>query len=234
VHGFVLAGGRSSRMGSDKAFLQLAGKPLIEHAVTKLRRVCDEVSILGSDPRLEEYASIVRDIHPGSGPMGGMEAGLLHPHSWHEWNLFLPVDVPFLPSAYLHAWTHHACPSAEKVGAFVWVFTVDRRPQPTVALIHRRVGPFLTESLERGDYKLLPGLEHAAGELAERSGFERGAGLVNVPYWSDFYSRPGPNPRENWRYTTPAQEQYSAHWFDNLNTPEEFAEAEQHLDALDT
>jgi molybdopterin-guanine dinucleotide biosynthesis protein A len=220
-------------MGSDKALLKLAGKPLIEHAVTKLRRVCDEVSILGNDPRLEDYAPIVPDIHPGCGPMGGMEAALLHPHSWHEWNLFLPVDVPFLPTAYLLLWTEYAWPAAEKDGAFGWMFTVDDVPQPTVALIHRAVGPFLTKSLERGEYKLLPALEHAAGELAERNGFQRGAGLWKVPYWSELTCQPGPKPRERWRYTTPAQDRESARWFANLNTPQEFAEAERHIDALD-
>jgi molybdopterin-guanine dinucleotide biosynthesis protein A len=234
MHGFVLAGGRSSRMGRDKAFLRLAGKPLIEHAVTKLRRACDEVSILGNDPGLEDYAPIVPDIHPGCGPMGGMEAALLHPHSWHEWNLFLPVDVPFLPTAYLLAWAQHGLRSAEKKGAIVWIFTVDGVPQPTVALIHRAVGPFLTESLERREYKLLPALERAAGELAERNGFQRGEGLWKIPYWSGLRSRPGPKPKESWRYTTAAQERESARWFANLNAPEEFAEAERHTDALDT
>jgi molybdopterin-guanine dinucleotide biosynthesis protein A len=231
-------------MGRDKAFLRLAGKPLIEHAVTKLRRVCDEVSILGNDPRLEDYAPIVPDIHPMCGPMGAMEAALLHPHSWHEWNLFLPVDVPFLPTAYLLAWTQQVLALAGTMDIFVWIFTVDGLPQPTVALIHRAVAPFLTESLERGEYKLLPVLERAALELGERSKplreigdepeFLQGIGLLKEPYWSEFQLIPGARRSEIWRYTTPAQERESARWFDNLNTPEEFAEAQRHVDALDT
>ena len=78
VGGYVLAGGKSSRMGRDKALLELAGKPLVRHAVTKLRRVCADVQILSSDPELEAFAPLVRDMHPGCGPMGGMEAALGH------------------------------------------------------------------------------------------------------------------------------------------------------------
>ena len=94
VGGYVLAGGKSSRMGRDKALLELAGKPLVLHAVVKLRRVCIDVSILGNDPALDAYAPLVRDVHADCGPMGAMEAALLH--SRYDWNLFLPVDMPFL------------------------------------------------------------------------------------------------------------------------------------------
>ena len=76
VGGYVLAGGRSSRMGRDKALLELAGKPLVLHAVTKLRRVCAEVSVLSDNPELARYAPLVRDLHAGCGPMGGIEAAL--------------------------------------------------------------------------------------------------------------------------------------------------------------
>ena len=103
VGGYVLAGGRSSRMGRDKALLELAGKPLIEHAVTKLRRVCAEVHILagaeGEHAGLARYAPLVHDLHPGCGPISGIEAALTH--TTHDWNLILAVDVPFLPTALL-------------------------------------------------------------------------------------------------------------------------------------
>src|ERR1700730_11691463 len=102
IGGYVLAGGKSSRMGRDKALLELAGKPLVLHAVVKLRRVCRDVHILSNRPQLEAYAPLVRDLHEGCGPLGGIEAAL--EHSQHDWNLFMPVDMPFLPSSFLFGW----------------------------------------------------------------------------------------------------------------------------------
>ena len=78
ISGYVLAGGRSSRMRTDKSLLLLAGKPLIQQAVTKLGRVCAEVHILSANPALAAYAPLIPDIHPGCGPIGGMEAALAH------------------------------------------------------------------------------------------------------------------------------------------------------------
>ncbi len=78
IGGYVLAGGRSSRMGRDKALLELAGKPLVRHAVKKLRRVCMDVRVLSDNPELAAYAPIVPDIHRDCGPMGGIEAALTH------------------------------------------------------------------------------------------------------------------------------------------------------------
>jgi molybdopterin-guanine dinucleotide biosynthesis protein A len=253
IGGYVLAGGRSSRMGRDKAFLELAGKPLVLHAVVKLRRVCMEVSVLGDDSALDDYAPLVRDLHPDCGPMGGMEAALVH--SRYEWNLFLPVDVPYLPTAYLSHWVRMTLPDESwtypdvssddpirgrlvfpaKHGARVFLFTVNKIPQPTVALVHRDVRPFLTEALKRGEYKLFPVLEKACKEISAGKGLPPGVGMWKIPYWSGLTSKPGPQRTgEDWWYTTDAQERHSGSWFANLNTPEEFAEAERHLDALDT
>jgi molybdenum cofactor guanylyltransferase len=242
----VLAGGRSSRMGRDKALLELAGKPLILHAVVKLRRVCVDVNVLGSNPALESYAPLVKDVHPDCGPSGGMEAALLH--SRYDWNLFLPVDVPFLPTAYLLGWVRYAVHRNDGVirilhqgfempgvHALVWMFRVEGVPQPTVALVHREVRPFLTEALERGEYKLFPVLERACREIAVGQGLMPGVGMVAIPYWSQFTAKSGPQREgEDWWYTTEAQERHSGSWFANLNTPEEFAEAERNSDALDT
>ncbi len=231
VSGYVLAGGRSSRMGREKALLELGGRPLIERAVTKLRRVCGEVSVLSSNPALGEYAPLVADVHPGCGPLGGMEAALLHTAC--EWNLFLPVDVPFLPAAYLEAWIE-SLPEVEARGGRVWMFTVEGVAQPTVALVHREVRPFLTEALACGQYKLLPALERAAAESRQRVSLNPGVGLWKMPYWADLdrWTSEG-RAGEDWGLLTKGQLKARAHWFANLNTPEEFAEAELHLDALE-
>jgi molybdenum cofactor guanylyltransferase len=228
IGGYVLAGGKSSRMGRDKALLELAGKPLVRHAVTKLRRVCMDVRVLSDNPELAEYAPIVSDLHPGCGPMGGMEAALVH--SVFDWNLFLPVDMPFLPSTFIAGWLSNWLPEERRRGARVRMFTVDGRPQPGFCLLHKDVAPFLSAALELGEFKLLPVFEAAGKELALRQGLLLDTGLWNVPV--DF--RSGNGPEEDWWVPTDAQNVAKHLWFANLNTPEEFSEAERHVDGLDT
>jgi len=231
IGGYVLAGGESSRMGRDKALLELAGKPLVHHAVTKLRRVCRDVRVLSDNPELADFAPIVPDLHPNCGPMGGMEAALVH--SVFDWNLFLPVDMPFLPSAFIAGWLRNWLPEERRRGARVRMFTVDGRPQPGFCLLHKDVAPFLSEALELAEFKLLPVFEAAGRELSLRQELLPEARLWNVPM-TDFHGTRGNSPGEDWCTTTDAQDAAKHLWFANLNTPEEFSEAEQHLDALDT
>jgi molybdopterin-guanine dinucleotide biosynthesis protein A len=232
VGGYVLAGGQSSRMGRDKALLELAGKPLIRHAVKKLRRVCMDVKVLGDNPKFADYAPIVPDIHPGCGPMSGMEAALIS--SIFDWNLFLAVDMPFLPTKFILHWLRFWLYEGPNLyWARVRMFTVDGYPQPGFCLLHKEVAPYLTAALEQGRYKLVPVLKAAALELAEQHNESPGSGFWCVPM-TGFRATGRKKPSEAWTHTTEAQEAAQHLWFANLNTPEEFAEAERHVDALDT
>jgi molybdenum cofactor guanylyltransferase len=175
VTGYVLAGGKSSRMGQDKALLELAGKPLVAYAVEKLRRVCGDVHILSSRSELAEFAPLMPDVHPGCGPLGGVEVALLH--SAREWSLFLPVDMPFVPASFLEDWVREVLSTKARVA----LFTVDGRAQPTLCLLHREVTPFARRAMEQREYKLWPVLEGAARELAARSGVALDQVLWNRP-----------------------------------------------------
>jgi molybdopterin-guanine dinucleotide biosynthesis protein A len=233
VGGYVLAGGKSSRMGGDKALLELAGKPLVQHAVTKLRRVCAEVHVLGGRVELEEFAPLVRDLHAGCGPLGGIEAAL--EHSRFEWNLFLPVDVPFLPTAFLEGWVRNVIGKTLR-GARVAMFTVDDVPQSLFCLLHREVGPFVREAVGLGGYKVFPVLEHAAQELAARQNVPLESTFLNAAWneEAEFAGSVRGGEEESWQRLTEVQRKAQRLWFANLNTPEEFAEAERHASALDT
>ncbi|HEV2619663.1 MAG TPA: molybdenum cofactor guanylyltransferase [Acidobacteriaceae bacterium] len=237
ISAYVLAGGRSSRMGSDKALLQLAGKPLIQHAVAKLHRLTANVRILSSNPALAAYAPLLPDIHPGAGPIGGIEAALLH--STTDWNLILPVDVPFIPTRFLVRWVQSIQSTIRRQGRRIHIamFSVFGVPQPTLLLAHRNAARYLTDAVRRGEYKLLPALEVAARELApaDAQSDERVPYMLPVDEYMQFddWTIP-PAEVKPWQILTPAQRAAQPLWFSNLNRPGDFAEAAAHADALDT
>jgi molybdenum cofactor guanylyltransferase len=99
IAAFVLTGGRSSRMGSDKAFLELEGKALIARAIELARKVTPNVSIVGASEKYSAYGPVVADIFPRHGPLGGIHAALRASRS--DLNLMMAVDLPFLEARFL-------------------------------------------------------------------------------------------------------------------------------------
>lgn len=94
VTGVVLAGGKSSRMGEDKAFLLVDGRPLIERVAAALREVFSEVMIVGNPEVYGGLAErVVPDIVPGVGPIGGIHAALTF--ASHELVFIAAADLPF-------------------------------------------------------------------------------------------------------------------------------------------
>lgn len=80
VTGGILAGGHSSRFGSNKALFSPNGETLIERAAHLLRPLCRQVLVSASHTNAEAYAflglDIVEDLHSDCGPLGGLEAML--------------------------------------------------------------------------------------------------------------------------------------------------------------
>ncbi len=102
--GVILAGGKSSRMGTNKALLTLHGKTMIESVVGELRKVFPEIIVVTNEPRfyLDLGVRVVTDIIPGFGPLSGIHAGLTA--SSHKYSFVTACDLPFINhrlSAYL-------------------------------------------------------------------------------------------------------------------------------------
>ena len=138
AEGFVLAGGHSTRMGQDKALLQVAGRSLLDLALDKLRAVplAAAPRIAGTRSELSSHAPVIADLHPGCGPLSGIEAALAA--SRQPLNVFLPVDTPLLPAQFL-VWMVRR---AEITGALVTVPCINGWPQPLCAVYHRQsAGP---------------------------------------------------------------------------------------------
>ena len=146
--GFILAGGKSSRMGADKAFLELGGKTLLEIARGLVADVCEKVAIVGDRARFGPDA--IEDIFPDSGPLGGIHAALTATKS--DLNLVLAVDTPFLEPKFLRWMLHRAATTH----AIVTVPRLAAGYQPLCAVYRRSFKGFAEEALKNGNFKIDP------------------------------------------------------------------------------
>ncbi len=145
---FVLAGGRSSRMGRDKAFLELAGRTLLDRALETCRPLCPIVRIVGPQEKFAAHGATVEDTYPDRGPLGGIHAALSHSATSH--NLVLGVDLPFVTTAFLRYLVEQAWAS----GADVTVPRAGGGFHPVCAVYHRRFRGSAQKALERGENKI--------------------------------------------------------------------------------
>jgi molybdenum cofactor guanylyltransferase len=107
VTGIILAGGKSSRMGTDKALQELCGKPLISYAIHVLSSLCGEILISSSSTAYTDFGyKVVADEFPGIGPMGGIYSALQQ--SKTEMNLVLSCDLPFVTKELLSHILEHS------------------------------------------------------------------------------------------------------------------------------
>jgi molybdopterin-guanine dinucleotide biosynthesis protein A len=96
---FILAGGKSTRMGTDKAFVDYEGRTLLARALDLARSVTPDVRIVGNREKFAPFAPVVEDIFRDCGPLGGIHAALRASSS--ELNVMLAVDTPFVSWAFL-------------------------------------------------------------------------------------------------------------------------------------
>ncbi|HOV79802.1 MAG TPA: molybdenum cofactor guanylyltransferase [Bacillota bacterium] len=147
--GLILAGGKSRRMGIDKAFLRVGGDTMIKSIAAGLGKVFSEVMICGGseDTGRRLGLTVVSDIIEGGGPLGGIHAGLVRAR--HQKCFVTACDMPFI--------------SPELAGYMVeqadgYDIAVPRHGdylQPLFAVYGKRCIPFIEEALRASRYKIV-------------------------------------------------------------------------------
>jgi molybdopterin-guanine dinucleotide biosynthesis protein A len=148
VNAFILAGGRSSRMGSDKALLALGNQTLLQHALRTVSDAFGCARIVGPKSTYAEFGEVVEDIYPGCGPLGGIHAALSATNT--DLNLMLSVDMPRMTPQFLR-WL-----SAEASATTEMIVLPDAAggPQPLCAMYRREVLEPVEQALKQGEYKI--------------------------------------------------------------------------------
>jgi molybdenum cofactor guanylyltransferase len=146
---FILAGGKSTRMGTDKAFVTLDGRTLLSRMLDLARSITPDVRIVGPKEKYAPFAPVVEDIFPGCGPLAGIHSALRS--SQKDLNLILAVDVPFVSLALLQYLMTRArsLPSAT-----VTVARSNRGWQPLCAVYRPKFANIAEKALREGQYKI--------------------------------------------------------------------------------
>jgi molybdenum cofactor guanylyltransferase len=184
--GFVLAGGKSSRMGSEKHALEIDGESFLTRTVNVLKPACETVKIvLNQTQTLETSLPIIRDIYTERGALGGIHAALKNCET--KFAVILAVDLPRVTTTAIDNLAAFAL-SANRYIGFVPRQT-DGRPQPLCAVYCARYCLPAIEKLlgENDSASVRDFLDRIAPKYIEASRLSEDENLLfNVNFPADF------------------------------------------------
>jgi len=180
--GFVLVGGKSSRMGQDKASLPFRGKMLVEHVASAVAEAAGSVTLVGAPDRYRNLGfPILPDSRPGAGPLAGIHTALRA--SSADWNLIAACDMPVISASFLKS----LLAAAESSGADCLIPSgPSGLPEPLCAVYHSRCHAVIEAALDRNVRKVMDGLDGlriVTRRVPEPDWFRN----VNTPQeWADY------------------------------------------------
>lgn len=147
-NGFVLAGGNSTRFGSNKALACIENKSFIELSIQLLEAFCDKIAISGNK---KEYAplslKLISDEIDHIGPLGGLYSCLKYSDT--EYNLFLTCDMPFLTTNTIETLLKDSSDCSVKIYSENQFFS-----HPFPGIYSKSLLPIIEELIKENDYKL--------------------------------------------------------------------------------
>jgi molybdopterin-guanine dinucleotide biosynthesis protein A len=145
----ILAGGKSRRMGRNKALLSFRGRPLVTRVYEILRPLFEDIFLVTNDPGPFDFVPCpkIPDRVPGKGPISGVDAALRH--SRNPYVLVVGCDTPFLSHSLLKLL------AGKTEGADLVIPCGPHGPEPLCAVYGKGCLPLIEESLLRGDFSLM-------------------------------------------------------------------------------
>lgn len=148
ITGIILAGGKSSRMGTDKGFLKLNGIFFIEHSIAALQPLVGQILIVSSNPDYDVFnLKRVEDLIKNSGPLAGIYSGLKH--SKTKYSLVLSCDIPLIKTEVLEKLIE----ANDDVSEVIQIVS-NNRPMPLIALYKKTCEESFYQLLQNDERRL--------------------------------------------------------------------------------
>jgi len=173
MHGYVQAGGSSTRFGSDKALALLEGRTLLVRTAQLVEEVCGNVKIVSSAAGYEDSGiSILQDGWPGQGPLGGILTSIREARRISQgpaWTLIVSCDMPFLT----RDWLGFLCQRALKSAAEVVVPESGTGLEPLCACWRGDALETLETAFNEGVRKVTEGMKRLRMEVLDEQAWKR-------------------------------------------------------------
>lgn len=148
ITGIILAGGKSSRMGSDKGTLVLKEKMFIQHIIDAMNPLTNVIVIVSDNPNHDEFEiERIEDVIKDAGPLAGLYSGLLH--SKTDYNLVVSCDVPLITSEVLNKLIENY-----EEGFDVAQLESYQKTMPLTALYNKSCAHTIKDLLDKGERRV--------------------------------------------------------------------------------
>jgi len=170
---FILCGGKSSRMQSEKGLVLFQGKPFIEHIIKAILPITENIKLITAT---KEYDYLpyekISDIVSDKGPLGGIFTALIHSET--QFNLILSCDIPLISTGLLSDLISKHNEEAE-----ITIFASESRMHPLIGIYSKKVLPVIKSAIDNNDLKmmnLIANVPHQIIKIEESDNFH----LTNV------------------------------------------------------
>lgn len=153
ITGIILAGGQSSRMGTDKGFLKLYGSTFAERIIKTMKPFVNDILIVSNNSNYDAFKhKRVEDSIENSGPLAGLYTGLYHSET--PYNLVLSCDIPYIHGNVLNQ-------LIEGVDETLEVIQIESegKSMPLVAIYKKQCVHRCLELLQHGERRLQVAVE---------------------------------------------------------------------------
>lgn len=157
ITGVLLAGGQSSRFGSNKALALLQGKPLIKHAADTLAAIFNDCLLVTNTPEQYDFLNMpmIKDLYQGMGPLAGIHAALLHiitPRAF-----VVACDMPNLSPELIR----YLCSINENEQEYdVIIPWLAKGQEPLFGIYHKKSAAVIESYLRQKDCQIIRALEN--------------------------------------------------------------------------